>query len=710
MLKILPMLAAANIVLLLIADQLSSIAGVPFNARYAFSFSGLILGLAVFTGAFRVEAGLSIGMISGIGVAIWAGTGKNPVACATAGMAIGYTATVCIAVVLVAEIGVASTIEIGIVLAAMTGLGVGLVSSRLQGDVVTTSAFSIGFLFGYFRLITYPLECVVSLFSYLLSLENPPMTKIAWRSCPAAWNELVWLPVPFAPGLLARFTIKYRVRGLAEIRRLARHRRLQRRLALNAVSELLLIDMHAVTLWELSELPLKLRWVDNPPAELVGEVSKNFPRMDRVARYAAQSSEVTNVQRKYDALDSAIKETRVLQEKLRPVHGRFGRRLRRGIVEWRSILEEEIRFVQHLAREQREILNPFVFGNAVRETETNIFVGRKDIGKLIEANLLNMGQTPTLLLLGARRMGKTSILLQLPRLLGPDWIPVIIDCQSPAVKATEGDFFQYVSRAIRETLNKRGLGVRTMEASSFKSPTVASFDDWLRRLQLAIPENNRLLVCLDEYEDLDHAFEKGWGNNILDELRHILQHHPRFVLMFAGAHRFQEMRSAWLERFINARTIRVSFLAKEDVRLLLTQPVPDFDMTYAPGSLDRIISVANGQPFLTQAIASELVDCMNDRRSKVATLNAVEEAITRAIDQSQGYFKNVWEHAQDEGHFAMVDALKKKDVTKYPGFEWLLQNDVLTDDGRFAVPMMEMWVERFIKQSNFSSRGDQTNS
>ena len=60
------------------------------------------------------------------------------------------------------------------------------------------------------------------------------------------------------------------------------------------------------------------------------------------------------------------------------------------------------------------------------------------------------------------------------------------------------------------------------------------------------------------------AVQRG---QMLDYLRHTLQHRPRIMLMFSGAHTFAELGPVWTDRFISARRLRVSFLKRDESSL-----------------------------------------------------------------------------------------------------------------------------------------------
>ena len=186
-----------------------------------------------------------------------------------------------------------------------------------------------------------------------------------------------------------------------------------------------------------------------------------------------------------------------------------------------------------------------------------------------------------------------------------------------------------------------------------------------------------------------------------------------FAPLFTGAHPFAEMGPAWTDRFISARRVRVSFLHLEDVRPLLTKPIPEFDLSYAPGAVEAVIAATRCHPFLVQAVAFELVQYLNEQHRKEATPADVETAITRALESGGEYFANVWSDAGAESQAILRELARTgvaADVSRRQSSEagdqrgltsaatgamkWLREHDVLDDAGKFAVPMMERWVRQ----------------
>jgi hypothetical protein len=175
----------------------------------------------------------------------------------------------------------------------------------------------------------------------------------------------------------------------------------------------------------------------------------------------------------------------------------------------------------------------------------------------------------------------------------------------------------------------------------------------------------------------------------------MLQHRPKMVLIFIGAHTFAEQGTAWTKRFLSAQRVRVSFLSRPEVIPLLTKPVPEFDMTYADGALDAVIHATHGQPFLAQVVAFQLVEFLNSQERKVASAADVETAISRALVRNSEYFESIWLEAGDEGQAILRAVARGDQAPDFPQARGLLrEHDILDDAGAFAVPMVQRWVRQ----------------
>jgi hypothetical protein len=657
--------------------------GKGIAAGLAFSLlSGLVLGLELGTSAGRVVGG-AVGLAVGVVFALGLGVPHRPML----GSALGHLSSLACGAAWMAALGSARSGGFD----GVAGIAAGM-------------ACLVAFWLTYFRLAAYPFEAVLSAAVYYSARSHPERLARAWRWCPVAWNEVVWLMLPCVGRLLALLVRHDRERGFGAIVFVASERSLQRQAARDALVEVALADLEGQSVRELANVAERLRWTTDAPLELPVELAAALTRFDRAAQLLGQYLALQSPYRRREALKRAREEIEALQRGLIAGGGRERTRLLRVALAWGRLLEEERELflareeALHQAAEQRDIPNPFVFGNPVTEQEASVFTGRKDIVLQLEESVLGTRQAPALLLHGPRRMGKTSILYQLPRLLGPEFVPALVDCQNPAVTSSTSSaatVLRYLSRALSAGLQRRRVTVEPLRREALEREPYAVFDEWLDDVESAMPGKTRALLCLDEYESLQRIVDIQWGEELLDALRHTLQHRPRVVLLFTGAHTFEEQGRAWTDRFVSARRVRVSFLTREEVIPLLTEPIPEFNLTYVPEALEALIEATHGQPFLTQAVAFELVQYLNEHRCREATPADVEAAVGRALVSSSEYFANVWFDAGEEGQAILLALARGRKPPYFPeACSWLREHDVLDDNERFAVPMMERWVKK----------------
>jgi hypothetical protein len=439
-------------------------------------------------------------------------------------------------------------------------------------------------------------------------------------------------------------------------------------------------------------------------ATIDGDLPAN---LERVARQAGQSLSVQDPGRQIEAIETALRLLSgilsVSSNQTGPVAG--------AVVDiaasWIDLFSTARNTAQAALDEAKEIENPFVFGNPVHAMDNSLFTGRRDVALEIERNILRVAQAPTLLLYGQRRMGKTSILNQLPALLGSRFLPVLVDCQAPAMAESPAALLRYLSRCLAGALNtrlgivhedasvRRARGAVPLELEALRTDGYSLFEDWLDAFQARLPVETHLLLCLDEFERLQEPVRAGWGIRFLDGLRHWLQHRPLFALMFTGSHTFEQLGPVWTDRFLSARRLKVSFLEADDVRHLLTRPTATFQLTYAPGALERIMEETRGQPFLTKVLASELVHHMNRLRRKQATIADVEATIDDAVERSAEFFADLW-FSRNQDERAVLRAAASGEIappTSVTG-RALREYDLLDDCGDFAVPLVKRWIER----------------
>ncbi len=374
------------------------------------------------------------------------------------------------------------------------------------------------------------------------------------------------------------------------------------------------------------------------------------------------------------------------------------------------------------AEEVGPVANPYVAGNPVGG---DLFVGRDDILRRLEELWGGPGQSPSVVLFGHRRMGKTSILHNLGARFGAQTVVVDFNMQRVGLVASSGELLYNLALALCDSLpaaETQGLEPRET-AFTAHNPTTA-FDRFLKQLDRA-RAGRRFIVAVDEFELIEQMVAEGkLEAHLLDFWRGLIQTYPWFIMAFAGLHTLQEMtRDYWHPLYGSVTGIPVSFLSHDAAWRLITQPTPDFAMDYDADAVERIIALTNGQPYLVQLAGHGLVTRFNrqtfeegierERRFGLADIEAVIGAPEFYRD-GDAYFTGVWRQAETSpppGQAAVLRALAPsevglpvEDIARQAGLsaqavrdalEMLKRHDVVAQtDGcwRFTVELMRRWV------------------
>ena len=642
-------------------------------------------------------------LISGISYAAWTGHAFRwheswLVVAVNVAFAVGLAVTVGVAggVTFGVAFGVAGGIALGVTFGVTFGVALGVAGGVAIG-VAGGVAGGVAFWLTYVRLPVFSLDAILAWMRYGLLAADGVEFRKAWRRHPLAWNEVIWLPLPRAAEFLALLVKADRDFGFEKIAFVAAERRLQIRAARMALREVLAEDLRMGGIAGAEAVARRLEWMADPPLSMPDEATMAAPAFTRIAAMLSQSGVLQSHYRRREVLENADAELDTLRKQLAGHEGDFAPELLRRANEWHALIETGMEQARIAAVESGEIPQVFRFSKPVRENEDYVFTGRQ--GEVRELDAVLMGDTspPAILLRGARRMGKSSILCQLPRLLGADCAPCQVDCSNSADNDSLPRLLHAIARELSAGLRRRGVPIAPPEIETMREEPFGVFDDWLREAEAAMVgrfPRMRALICLDEFEMLD-KLARDWGWRLLDYLRHLVQHHPRLLLLFAGARDFQTLGREWTARFVNARAMRVSFLTADELRPLLTAPVQPFPLRYGPGALESLLAATNGQPFLTQAVAYELVKLLNREHRQLATLADIETACVKAMDSGVVYFQNVWDDTEADGHALLAELVGGKHPGGAPPGPLrtrLTDMDVLDAGGRIAVPLLARWI------------------
>ena len=338
-----------------------------------------------------------------------------------------------------------------------------------------------------------------------------------------------------------------------------------------------------------------------------------------------------------DRLDGLVRELTRSNEQ-------YAVRFRPIAAQWREIITAQSQKLAEEAELRQEIDSPYIIGVPLTEQQ-EIFVGRHEISARIEQLLLDRRQPP-LFLYGQRRVGKTSLLNNLGRLLPSTIVPLFVDLQGPASRArNEAGFLYNVARSMKQSAERqRGIVLPALVRESLTADPFTRFEEWLDEAEGVLGEHLALLM-LDEFEVLDSAFAKGRldEETILGTLRHLIQHRPRFKVLMSGSHTLDEFQR-WASYLINVQVIRIGYLGDDETRQLVEKPVQGFALRYELAASQRVLDLTRGHPFLVQLLCAEVVALKNEQSPegrRLARMVDVETAVAPALDHGSFFFADI---------------------------------------------------------------------
>ena len=287
--------------------------------------------------------------------------------------------------------------------------------------------------------------------------------------------------------------------------------------------------------------------------------------------------------------------------------------------------------------------NPYVVGRPLMDSD--VFIGRRDVFERIASNLQGANQDNVVVLMGQRRMGKTSILRRLDQHLGDGYVSVLIDLQG-FLGTGEAAFFRELVATIHDELEELGVAVEEPAAADFESDPGSAFRRrFLGGVRRALGDR-RLLLAFDEFEVLQERIDSGdLDRRILPFFRSLMQHQKNVSFMFAGTHRLDQLTGDyWSVLFNLAIYLDVGHLPPDAVSKLFTEPTREaFEID--PLALDKIYRVTGGHPHFSQLLARELVEFCNQQQLSYVTVQDVNRVAATVAEKGQLHIGYLW----DEG-------------------------------------------------------------
>ncbi len=363
---------------------------------------------------------------------------------------------------------------------------------------------------------------------------------------------------------------------------------------------------------------------------------------------------------------------------------------------WRQAIIAKMQQLSEKAEQRQEIQSPYITGLPL-QTNQELFVGREDVSAKIE-NYIVAINTPPLLLYGQRRMGKTSLLYNIGRLLPTTIIPLFVPCQGVIAKTqnTSDFFFQFAQQMVNSAKQQRDLSLPKLTKEDLKQNPIMRFSEWLEEIE---QDSYTMLLMLDEFIELEKAFEEQRleKTQILGWLRDQIEHHQSLKILFSGSYYFKELESYWSNYLINVKTIHISYLQEAEARQLIINPIPDFNLHYTEEACQHILTLTNCHPALVQLMCDQIIQFKNQQmvsKRQLVEVSDVEATVPNVLEAGKFFFNEIIYNQIGEDERKILSILAsdgKLDCPEEKSLSLLLERELIEKVGsgyRFQVELI----------------------
>ncbi|NJM47453.1 MAG: AAA family ATPase [Alkalinema sp. RU_4_3] len=277
--------------------------------------------------------------------------------------------------------------------------------------------------------------------------------------------------------------------------------------------------------------------------------------------------------------------------------------------------------------------NPYIIGRPV--SEPSAFFDRETLFQFVVDNLEQNAQV--LLLHGQRRIGKSSILTQIPVELAN--LPY-----SFVVLSLEGKSQKRLSQVLHELAVEIAEDLESpitppSELHLRKQPDRFA-DEFLVSIQALMP-GKKLVLLFDEFDSLGNFSPEAAATHLFPYLSQVIERH-RFLHIIPVIGRRLEDLPTLLGLFRTAPSYEIGLLDRASTYQLVTQPVQGV-LHYEESALQAIFEFTAGHPYFTQVLCFAIFSAAREADWWQVTDEDVRQSIDRALELGEGGLAWFWD-------------------------------------------------------------------
>ncbi len=309
--------------------------------------------------------------------------------------------------------------------------------------------------------------------------------------------------------------------------------------------------------------------------------------------------------------------------------------------------------------------NPYIIGRPISEPE--LFFGRESLFAFIEDNLKQNAKV--ILLHGQRRIGKSSVLSQIPNFVGQrasrfaksksrydidlddlysiyqnrygqkgdapvskdEFVFVPFDLQDKSRLPLSGILYSLATEIINH-LDLCLERVTLPTATELEKDLNIFYHNFLPQVYQALDGKN-LVLLLDEFDVLSDYNPESAVEHFFPYLKSLLTQQDKLFIIPVIGRQLDDMPQLF-SLFKGAPSREIGLLDERDAERLITKPVEGI-LKYSSGAIQAILELTSGHPYFTQLMCFVIFSQARDEQRLVINRMDVENAVDKAIESGE---------------------------------------------------------------------------
>jgi hypothetical protein len=358
--------------------------------------------------------------------------------------------------------------------------------------------------------------------------------------------------------------------------------------------------------------------------------------------------------------------------------------------------------------------NPYIAGPAIEIG--SLYVGRETEITHLKNTLRGQNQDNIPLILGIRRIGKTSLLKRIANdsELKIKYDIIYYDLQDMAESETTSQFLKKLSSKIYE-LCGHTLGIH-FNRKEFDIDPFEAFESYTKQIEKKI-SRKKILIIFDEFEkflgNLNKWQEKQKQNNkffspsealipeVLGSLRKSMIHISSISYIISGLPSIKDSFKEYESRWFGLMTpIEIKPLNKKESKELIL--APNIPYKISTEAINEIIYMSGMQPYLLQLICKNLFNFIITSGRETVTLTDVNNTIDREILPNEAYFTDYYKLMGNDEYLLHALSFCHKKVGSKRRF--ILENELMETLKNFGKKISENDLNEKLNEMTKSDR------